>query len=178
MTREGFPEHLENLFDGFLTSSDPEYLARYIEDGGNISKALRGYIAKVIRDYAPKPHGNSTRPHDHAFYEKVEAWRTSEENAPIYQYLKKSDLTLQEILRAFSEIPKKKRPSLESAYRHFETNLHLIDIEDIEDEKIDDVEGINDDNFTDVGTLRKKYNRGQKIEKSRISNKNGDLLTK
>ena len=168
MNREIDSGYLEHLRSCISISNDPEYLASYIEEGGEITNAMRGLLAKLIRDRAPKPRGKASPLTDRSFYQQVETWRTSQENAPIYKHLNENDLSLQEKLRAFSEIPKNSRPSPEEAFRHFETKLHYEDIKDTEDEHIDDIEGIDDDTPVDVSTLRKRYERGRKLDKNRI----------
>jgi hypothetical protein len=144
MAREIDPEHLENLANSFFISNEPEYLARYIEEDGKLSDEMRGFLAKLIRDYAPKPRGNTKPLRDNSFYHAVEAWCGSQENAPIYKYLAKNELTLQETLKAFTQIPKNNRPPLQTAFEHFANQLNI-----------------------DESTLRKRYERGRKNEENR-----------
>ncbi|MBT8005139.1 MAG: hypothetical protein HN578_19690, partial [Rhodospirillales bacterium] len=75
------------------------------------------------------------------------------------------ELTVLDAIRAFSKIPKNKRPSLQEAFQHFATNLHIEDIKNIDDKDIDKIDGINDDTDIDESTLRKRYERGRKIDK-------------
>jgi hypothetical protein len=170
MARDTDPRYIDILRSNFSVSNDPEYLASYIEEGGEITDAMRGFLAKLIRDRAPKRRGKSKPLSDNLFYQEVEAWRTSQENAPIYQHINKnmSKITTLEAIRAFGEIPKNKRPSLQNAFKHFATKLHFSDIKYIEDAKIAKIDGIDDDTYIDEGTLRKRYERGRDIEKKRI----------
>jgi hypothetical protein len=144
MTQEIDPENLKNLANNFLVSNEPEYLARYIEEDGKLSDAMRGFLAKLIRDHAPKRQGNAKPLRDNSFYHKVEAWCSSQENAPIYNYIAENELTLQETLKAFEQTPKNIRPTLQSAYRHFANQLNI-----------------------DESTLQKQYERGRKNEQNR-----------
>ena len=67
-------EYLTTCWESFIQSDHPEYLAKYIERGGEIGDEprLREYLAKILREYAPKPRGNSDRIRDIDVYEQIQ----------------------------------------------------------------------------------------------------------
>ena len=93
-------QYLDQVWDDFVISGNPVHLAKYIEGGGDIGDdiLLRKYLSYVLRGYAPKPRGSSDRVRDVQVYLKVQWWLSTYRN-----HLP----------------PKKKRPLLQEAYRHF-----------------------------------------------------------
>ncbi len=136
----------EILLDRFYSSGDPEHLAQYVEDGGMLTNVLRDFVAKLIRDNLPKLRNKSNPLRDLAVYDQVEAWLKSQINAPIYDHIKKNNLTPIESLSAFSEVEKNECPTLQEAYRHFTDSDDSIELE----------------------TFQKQYERGRKRVKWRI----------
>jgi hypothetical protein len=145
--------YLEHLVSTMSISDDPEYLALYIEEGGELNNYMRGFLAKLVRDKVPKKRGGPRPLDDLNYYQQVEAWLTSQENAPIYDHINEnmSTITYLEAIKAFEEIPKNIRHFAEEAHRHFANELTVDGGTDI-----------------DEGTLRKRYERGRKIDKKRI----------
>lgn len=140
------PRYGDVLLDRFYSSGDPEHLAQYVEDGGMLTNALSDFVAKLIRDHLPKLRNKSNPLRDLAVYDQVEAWLKSQINAPVYDYIKKNNLTPIESLSAFSEIEKNECPKLQEAYRHFTDSDDSIELE----------------------TFQKQYERGRKRAKGRI----------
>jgi hypothetical protein len=135
------PQYEEHLLENVIYSDDPEHLARYIEEGGALSDNLREYLAKLIRDRAPKPRGNSDPLRDLDVYFEVESWRQNEIDNPIREEIKKAGLTGWEAMHFFLSKPRKRLPSRQKAYEHF---------------TLDDPEA-------NIAAIQKQYERGRDI---------------
>jgi hypothetical protein len=140
------PNYYETLLSRFYTSGDPEHLAQLIEIGGPLTPGLRQSLAKLVRDHLPKLRNGSDPLRDVGVFDKVEAWRHSQMNAPIYKHIKNNDLTWLEAIRAFSEVPKNNLPSLQEAFRHFTDANNSVETE----------------------TFQKQYERGRALSKGKI----------
>jgi len=68
--------YLDGVYDEFHISEHPSSLARFFEAGGEIgdSPFIRGYLVNLLRNYAPKPRGNSDRLRDVDVYDIIEWW--------------------------------------------------------------------------------------------------------
>jgi hypothetical protein len=120
-------EHVDGLRVDFAISEHPKYLAEYIERGGEIGDdpllhkyLVHKYLANLIREHAPKPRGNKDSLRDVDVYQIVEWWR---------------------LMNDQDSKQRKKRPSLQEAFRHFE----------------------EDDPEAKMGTFQKQYERGRKL---------------
>ena len=115
-------ERVDGLCEDFAISEHPKYLAEYIERGGEIGDdpLLRKYLANLIREHAPKPRGNKDSLRDVDVYQIVEWWR---------------------LMNDQDSKQRKKRPSLQEAFRLFE----------------------EDDPETKIDAFQKQYERGRKI---------------
>jgi len=107
---------------------------------------LRDYLAKLVRERAPKLRGNANPLRDLFVFDQVEAWLVNKVNAPIYDYIKKNDLSDFAAIAAFHQVPKNERPDLQEAYRHFTDGDGTVELE----------------------AFQKQYERGRKNAKDRI----------
>jgi hypothetical protein len=116
-------QYLDQVWEQYFISGNPVHLAEYIEGGGEIGddKILRKCLADILRNHAPRTRGKSNPERDVEVYYKVKWWR-------MWSLMDKSN-------------PKKKRSSLQEAYRHF---------------TIDDPDAKTD-------AFQKQYERGRKI---------------
>jgi hypothetical protein len=140
------PQYGDALLGRFYSSADPEHLAQFIEEGGTLTNGLRDLLAKLVRDHLPTLRNKSDPLRDLVVFDQVEAWRKAQVTAPVYEHIKKNNLSPIEALSAFNKIRRNRCPSLQEAYRHFTDNDDSIEPE----------------------TFQKQYERGRNIAKGRM----------
>ena len=119
MTRRIDHWHEEILYENLVFSDDPEHLARYIEEGGELTVGLRNYLAKLLRIHAPKPRGKADRLRDLDVYRMVEDWRFDKSLTSAKEASRKAELNGEDGMLAFLDTPRDDPPPLQEAYRHF-----------------------------------------------------------
>jgi hypothetical protein len=141
-------EYHDILFEATIAFDDsPDALARYIENGGDISDGMRVHLASMIRKYFPKPRGGKDPTSDVDFYMSVEDWRLMEPYRRTAKMLKRKTgifPTVEQVYDGFAKFGKEL--SIEEGLKH------VIDTSAF---------GVNPD--TELSGLRKKYERGRKL---------------
>ncbi len=135
MTRKIDPRYEDFLFDKLCDSEHPEDLARYIEEGGEITDEMRLYLADLARERAPKTRGGANRKRDIDVYWEVEKWRRECALAQIIakggsNHSEKPDRNSEtsngqmkaasiETFEAIEDEVSKNLPTLQRAFQHF-----------------------------------------------------------
>ena len=81
-------KYQDQIFDATIAYDDnPEALAAYIENGGDLDAGARKNLASLIRRYFPKPRGGKNIRSDVDFYMFVREWCLQEQRGvPFYPY--------------------------------------------------------------------------------------------
>jgi hypothetical protein len=171
MTEEDDPQRLEDfLFDKLSDGENPEDLARYIEEGGELTAEMRTWLAELIRKKAPKARANKDPKRDLEVYWTIEAWRRERAEETILNVAshevakdrpatsKADNFPTQEMtdadFKAAEDRLKLNYPSLQEAFRYFSSD------------------GDNAENKLDA--VQKQYERGRKLARSNTTSSHAD----
>lgn len=152
--KEELDDYLADLREKLHFSDDPEYLARYIELGGDLGQDLRTYLANLVRERAPKPRGKKDGLRDVDFCMRVDDWIFSEHmrrciRAANPDGTKTPEETFRDLHGAGIE-----EPSVEEALRHLIEHRPDYVCEVLSKQHTDDIE---------IGSMRRVYERGRKL---------------
>jgi len=149
-------QYIDFLTGQLESSDDPEDLAKYVEAGGTLDEGLRSYIASLIRKYAPKSRGGRNQKRDCDVYLRVEFWRLMQRGLGLPAQATGDAAGSKELTNAqkTSVLPTRRvpKPSINDGLEH------LIETDPELRSSVDDV---------NIETIRRQYERGRKLLKTR-----------
>ena len=146
-------KYQDQIFDATIAYDDnPEALAAYIENGGDLDAGARKNLASLIRRYFPKPRGGKNIRSDVDFYMFVREWCLQEPFNRVAEKLRRQSGEVPSVMQVWEAFPKLgEHLTTEDGLKHvIETGAF----------------GVRSD--AEIGGLRKKFDRGR----DRVNGKN------